>query len=293
MSTPDKSTPDNRFVVIDSTKTRFWKAGNGDTPVLFLHGIGAFSETWLKNFDVFAKSHTVLALDLPGHGLTEPHRGSYTIEYFTEFIEAFIASQHLERVNLIGNSFGGGMALNYAHTHPERVNKLVLVANPGFGTGLSLPLRLVGIPVVGKLLIRAIKSETKRQRRSMGIMHGLMHDMEHLDAATKKTLLDMYSRVGAVRRGGWAVQDILQRYTNLRGIRQSLMGDFNRIVREVQASTLIIWGENDRVIPPENGQLGLQHMQHARLHTIRECGHMPQLEHPDEFNRVVLQFLAN
>jgi 4,5:9,10-diseco-3-hydroxy-5,9,17-trioxoandrosta-1(10),2-diene-4-oate hydrolase len=287
------SMPDNRFAVIDSIKTRYWKAGSKGSPVLFLHGIGAFSETWLLNFNVFARSHRVFALDLPGHGLTEPHSGGYTIEYFSQFIDTFIASQHIRRVSLIGNSFGGGVALHYAHTYPDNVDNIVLVANPGFGPGLSLPLRLVGMPVIGKLLIRSSKSETRRQRRSVGILNGLMHDMEHLDVTTKHILLDMYCRMGSIPRGAWSVQDILQRYTNLHGIRQSLMIDFNRIVREVEAPALIIWGENDRVIPPQNGPLGLQYMRHARLHIIRECGHMPQLEHPDEFNRVVLKFLAN
>jgi len=71
------------------------------------------------------------------------------------------------------------------------------------------------------------------------------------------------------------------------------MREFERIVREVEAAALIVWGENDRIIPPEHGVLGLKNMRNAELHTIKECGHMPQVEHPDEFNRIVLQFLKH
>jgi 4,5:9,10-diseco-3-hydroxy-5,9,17-trioxoandrosta-1(10),2-diene-4-oate hydrolase len=233
----------------------------------------------------------VFALDLPGHGYTQRYRGPHSIEYFTQFIDGFITAQNLQRVHLLGNSFGGGVALQYAVRYPGKTDKLILVANPGFGRELSLPLRLIGIPLVGKYFIRSRKSEASRHKRSMAILKGILHDVDHVDAATREVLLGMYSRMGALREGGWAVYDILRRYTDLFGIKKSFMGEFNRIVRSVEAAALIIWGENDRVIPPEHGTLGLNLMRNARLHTINECGHMPQLEHPAEFNRVVLEFL--
>ena len=286
-----KTSPKDRFVTIDSVKTRYWKAGKSGSPIVFLHGIGAFSETWLMNFNVFSKVHRVFALDFPGHGYTHSIKRSHTIEYFARFIDAFITSQNLDRVHLIGNSFGGGIALKYATLFPRKTDKIVLVANPGFGRELSFPLRLVGMPVAGKFFIRSRNNETARRKRSISIVKGILHDMDHVDGTMRETLIDMYCRRSALPHGGWAVHDILRRYTSLFGIKRSFMEDFDRIVGEVEASALIVWGENDRVIPPEQGVLGLDKMRHAELHTIKECGHMPQLEHPDEFNRLVLQFL--
>jgi 4,5:9,10-diseco-3-hydroxy-5,9,17-trioxoandrosta-1(10),2-diene-4-oate hydrolase len=280
-------------MVIDSLKTRYWSAGRQGSPVLLLHGIGAFSETWLPTFHALAEHHRVFAVDLPGHGLTNRYTGSHTIEYFAQFIDAFITAQNLDRVHLIGNSFGGGVALQYAMRYPEKTEKIVLAANPGFGRELSFPLRLVGIPLFGKIFIRSRKSEASRRKRSVAILKGILHDVDHVDAATREILLDMYTRMGAKQHGGWAVYEILRRYTNLLGIKKSFMGEFNRIVRDVEAPALIIWGENDRVIPPEHGTMGLKLLRLAKLHTIRDCGHMPQLEHPHEFNRVILEFLKS
>jgi pimeloyl-ACP methyl ester carboxylesterase len=69
------------------------------------------------------------------------------------------------------------------------------------------------------------------------------------------------------------------------------MREFERKIQEVEAATLILWGENDRVIPPSHGVAGQKRMHNAVLHTIKDCGHMPQVEQPDEFNRIVLDFL--
>lgn len=287
------STPEDRFVVIDSVRTRYWSGGSSGSPVVLVHGIAAFSETWLMNFDALSRAHQVFTLDIPGHGLTHRPSGSYTLKYLAQFIDAFISSQKLNRVHLIGNSFGAGIALQYAISFPRKTDKIVLVANPGFGRELSLPLRLVGIPVIGKILLRARSNEKSRRKRSITILKGVLHDMDSVDATMKEILIDMYCRMGAVPHGGWAAHDILRRYTNLFGIKPRYMREFERIVREVDAAALIVWGENDRIIPPEHGVLGLKNMRNAELHTIKECGHMPQVEHPDEFNRIVLQFLKH
>jgi 4,5:9,10-diseco-3-hydroxy-5,9,17-trioxoandrosta-1(10),2-diene-4-oate hydrolase len=285
------SAPEDRFVLIDSVRTRYWSGGRSGSPVLLLHGIGAFSETWLMNFDALSRTHRVFALDLPGHGLSDRPPHPYTIEYFTQFIDAFVTSCRLDRVHLVGNSFGGGIALRYASVFPQKTNKLVLVANPGFSRELSLPLRLVGIPIIGKILLRSRRNEESRRNRSMAILKGMLHDTDSVDLILKEILIDMYSRMGAIPHGGWAVHDILRRYTNLSGIKPRFMDEFRRVVQDVQAETLIVWGKNDRVIPSEHAVLGKKNMLHAELHTIGKCGHMPQVEHPDEFNRVVLEFL--
>ena len=115
--------------------------------------------------------------------------------------------------------------------------------------------------------------------------------MDSVETTMKETLIEMYSAMSAVPQGGRAVHNILRRYTNIFGIKPGFMRDFERIVKEVQATALIVWGENDRVIPPEHAFLGQRQMRHAELHIMKKCGHMPQLEHPDQFNRVVLEFL--
>ena len=73
---------------------------------MLLYGIGAFSETWLMNFDALSRVHRVFAVDIPGHGYTDRFRNSYTIEYSAHFIDVFISSQNIDRVHLSGNSFG-------------------------------------------------------------------------------------------------------------------------------------------------------------------------------------------
>ena len=284
---------EDRYLQIDSVRTRYWSGGSSGRPVVLLHGIGAFSETWLMNFDALSRVHRVFAVDIPGHGYTDRSRNSYTIEYYAHFIDAFITSQNIDRVHLIGNSFGGGIALQYAKSFTEKTDKIVLVANPCFGKELALPLRLVGIPLIGKLLLHSRGDEESRRKRSVNILKGILYDTDRIDPAMREILIGMYSRMGTIPHAGRAVHDILRRYTNIFGIRPRYMREFERKIQGVEAATLIVWGENDRVIPLQHGVVGQKRMHNAVLHTMKDCGHMPQVEHPDEFNRIVLDFLKN
>ena len=268
---------EDRYLEIDSVRTRYWSGGSSGPPVVLLHGIGAFSETWLMNFDALSRVHRVFAVDIPGHGYTDRSRNSYTIEYYAHFIDAFITSQNIDRVHLIGNSFGGGIALQYAKSFTEKTDKIVLVANPCFG----------------KLLLHSRGDEESRRKRSVNILKGILYDTDRIDPAMREILIGMYSRMGTIPHAGRAVHDILRRYTNIFGIRPRYMREFERKIQEVEAATLIVWGENDRVIPLQHGVVGQKRMHNAVLHTMKDCGHMPQVEHPDEFNRIVLDFLKN
>jgi len=151
--------PEDLFGNIGSVRTRYWKVGEQGSSVLFIHGIVSSMEDWLQNIHPLAKKHRIFAVDIPGHGYTDKPDAPYTFEYFADFINDFLTFQNLDTVSLVGNSLGGGIALQFAHQFPQKINKIILVSSAGFGKDVSIIFRLIGVPIIGPLLIRTNPKE--------------------------------------------------------------------------------------------------------------------------------------
>lgn len=110
--------------------------------VIFIHGLASAIETWALNVEALAQHQRVYALDLVGSGRSDKPLDSYSLVALAEFVKGFVDVMGLDRVSLIGNSMGGGVALQFALLYPQQIEKLVLVNSLGLGQEVSWSLRL-------------------------------------------------------------------------------------------------------------------------------------------------------
>lgn len=257
-------------------RLRYRDTGPRDAPALILlHGFGSSLDTWEPWGKTLSGEYRVIRLDLPGFGLTGPDpTGDYSDERTLAILAGLMDQLHLQRATFIGNSLGGRFAWEFAARHPQRVDKLVLIspdgfASPGFeyGKAPEVPLVMNLMPWVGpRSLIRA----------------NLAPAWAHPDAlpdAVLERYRDMLLAPG-VR------QAILDR------TRQTILSDPSPRLRSIAASTLLLWGEQDQMIPVRNAQDYLRLMPRAALVRLPGMGHVPFEESPAAALPPLQRFLA-
>ncbi len=132
-------TPQDRYVQVGQINTRYWTEGDKGTTVILLHGIGSSVETWTYNISVLAQHHRVYAVDLVGAGRSDKPPATYSLTYLAQFVLGFMDAMSIECASLVGNSLGGGVALQFALNFPQKVEKLVLVNSLGLGKEIVSP----------------------------------------------------------------------------------------------------------------------------------------------------------
>ena len=257
--------PELRSNAVFGRTIRYYDLGSGPALVL-IHGIGGDADDWAFCLQSLSSSHRVVALDMLGFGRSDKPFMAYCIEVFVEVLEAFLRKLHIERATLIGGSLGGWIAAAYALRFPEAVDKLILVDSAGvWGNTPELPIDL--------------HVSTRRHMRE--IFELLFYDK----TLATDLLIDLAYEQHLERGDGYTIHRMLQ---NLRDGREFL----DEKIAALTTPTLILWGEQDRLIPVETGRLMHQLIRKSKLQVIPQCGHLPALEKPEEFVRCVQEFLA-
>ncbi len=252
------------------------QAGPERPVVLMLHGFGGSLHTWEAWATGLAATHRVIRIDLPGAGLTgaDPS-GDYSDERGIALLSALLTQRGVARATVLGHSMGGRLAWRYAAAEPTRVDRLVLVApdgfaSPGFEYGKA--------PDVG-LVAKAMQFALPK-------------------AVLRWSLAPAYANPEAVM-----TEELVTRYHALMlapGVRPAIIARMQQLnllpppplLRTIQAPTLLLWGEADRMIPVANAQDYLRDLPQARLVVLPGVGHVPQEENPSAGLAAVQAFLA-
>ena len=276
------STPQDRYINAGNIKTRYWSIGDKGSTVLLLHGLGASAEVWLPNIDALAKNHRVLIPDLAGFGRSEQPSPAFSPLDYTSIIDDFLKALNIKKASIIGHSLGGGIALHYALQFSPKVEKLVLVDCAGFGKEVIWSLRLMSLPLIGELI-------SYPSRKGVELFFKLAVNNPEV---ISKDFVDIYYEL--FNRPGF--QTFLLKLTrmlvNVRCANPELLAPILGSLRKIKRPTLIVWGKKDRVFPLQHAYYGKKEMTNAELCIMDQCGHIPNLERPEEFNRIVLDFLA-
>jgi pimeloyl-ACP methyl ester carboxylesterase len=279
--TPDLSqleatyvTPADRFVEIDGVRVRVREEGPIDAPVLLLmHGFIYSLETWNDWADHFSATYRVIRFDLPGHGLTGPDpKMRYSPDERAAFVGQVMDALGVEHAIIGGNSLGGLAAWKFAVLSPERVDALVLVsagAYPVNGVG-DTPIEA---PAAMKLFLR-----TAPETGIDATLKRVFSDAEKATPARAKLLRDMMRREG---NGEAYIQSIAK---------FSLPDPTDELSR-INAPTLILWGDDDVVIPVDHAHQIADAIPNARLIIYEGVGHVPQEEAADRSANDVEDFL--
>ena len=249
---------------------------------MLVHGVGGSSVNYAQNLAELAQQYRVYAVDVPGHGRSEKPDSGYEVERAVPFIAAFIREVCGEPAALVGMSAGGLMCALTAEAHPELVTHLVLVCPAGLGREVNLSLRLMTLPVTWPV-IQGVRPTPGGVRFSM---RRVVHDPACLTDEVVELLCEDRARPGAAR----AMLRALRSNMSLFGVKR--WRRHLRTLRRVGAPVMIIWGRQDRLIPVSHAYRAWRWLgKRARLHIIDGCGHLPPLERPAEFNRLVLDFV--
>lgn len=257
-----------------SSVTNYHDIGSGE-PVLLLHGSGPGVSAWANwrlSIQSLQGDFRLLAPDLAGFGFTQVPAGiDYSRALWLEQLVDFLDAMDVQKVNVIGNSFGGSMALALAIHHPERVNKLILMGS-------------VGVPFELTAGLDAVWGYEPAQENMRAIMRIFAYDQTlvgddlvrmRYEASKRPGVQEAYSAMFPAPRQRWV----------------DAMAHGEAEIRGIAHKTLLVHGRDDQVIPLSTS-LTLQHwIDDSQLHIFGRCGHWTQIEHAAAFCQLVTNFL--
>lgn len=272
---------EERRVVVDGLVARYGVAGDGPALVL-LHGDGDSKFSWSWVLPALARTHRVYALDLPGFdGARLP---DYAPARFARFLGAFLDALAIPSAAIVGNSFGGLVALRFALDTPERVRALGLVDSAGLGVAMTPVATAMALPGYGEAALGWGQTPFGAAQRNW-----LRHTM-------------LFARSGCVPAAWYAEQErlaqrpgfaaatlaALRAITGPSGQREVLLWHLPRLAMP----TLVLWGANDYVFPVWQAYAASAQLRRGRLAILPDCGHIPHVERPRETAAELSGFLA-
>ncbi len=275
--------PPDKYIRIGNINTRYWAEGEKGSPVILIHGLGASAEIWMHNVSAIAGEHRVYVPDLVGFGLTDKPEATYSPTFMAAFIDDFMTALCINRACLVGNSLGGGVALQYALQFPGKVQKLVLVDSAGLGREMAFIMRLATIPLVGELMM---------QPNRMGMAFVLKRCV-YDPAVITDVLVDIYYRLDSSPEARKSILSALRSSATIFGGRADVLDPIIKNLGDINVPALIIWGRQDRILPVRHACFAAEKLPNARLHIFDQCGHMPNFERPQDFNGLVLNFISD
>jgi len=284
------------FLDLGPLRVHHMHGGRGPA-VVFIHGLGSSGYMeWRRNLEPAATSHRVYAPDLPGYGRTDKPRVRYTVPYFARFVERYMDDRGLRSAALVGASLGGRVALEVALERPPLARKLVLVNTLGLGRPqvrmAQMAYGLVTVPRVGEAVMGfardALTWAPRRMiRRFAARYSGTTVDLdEALDDEYLSDLRDMYAADGYRSAYLSTVRSLVNPRALFGG-----QHDVTRRLNELKIPVQLIWGAGDPLFPLAHAERAQSLIDRASLAVIAGAGHTPQAERPEEFNRVLHDFL--
>jgi pimeloyl-ACP methyl ester carboxylesterase len=258
-------------VTVLGFKLHYLEAGRG-APVVLLHGLGGDGSRWGPNIEPLAKDFHVFALDQIGFGESDKPLANYHTGMLAEFLVGFLKAAGISKASLVGNSMGAGVALYTAVHYPDMVDRIVLADGGGFRSPNAAPAPPTPEAVRRRQLQNSVTRDETRE-----FFRILFHDKS---LVTEKMVDE---QLMLRLRAAFTITKMQEA-----GERGSLS---EQEVHAVKAPTLVVWGRYDELANPAGADRLEKTIPGARKVIIDNCGHLPQLERADEFNRLVREFL--
>jgi pimeloyl-ACP methyl ester carboxylesterase len=267
---------------------RYYDEGPGDDGapvVLFLHGSGPGVTGW-RNFrgilPTFAAHFRCLILEFPGFGVSDDFGGHPMIDAQSAVVP-FLDALGVEKVDIVGNSMGGGVGINFAINNPDRIGKLVTIG--GIGTNIFSP-----GPSEGIRLLQEFTEDPTRQRL-IDWLNSMVYDekivTEELIEERMKLASDPETLESARRMYGKAAFKMMMKFMQSDAAPPQPWAQMHK----VKAPTLLTWGRDDRVSPLDMALIPMRTISNAELHVFPNCGHWAMIEAKEAFESTVLGFL--
>jgi pimeloyl-ACP methyl ester carboxylesterase len=272
-----------QYLDLHGDRVGYRDAGEGEA-VLLVHGMAASSHTWRAVLPQLSRGRRVIAPDLLGHGRSAKPRGDYSLGAFAVWLRDLLDELGIYRVTLVGHSFGGGVAMQFVHQHPDYCERLVLIGSGGLGPELGWTLRLMSapgaevvLPLIAPQRAVTVGNRVQTYLASLGLRSAAVDETW----SAYSSLADHKSRDAFLRT--------LRAVVDYRG---QAVSAFNRLHFASGLPVLLIWGEQDRIIPASHAHAAHDALPGSRLVTLPGAGHYPHLEAASEVTADIEDFIA-
>lgn len=276
MATAELDNPEiSQTILAGGITTNYHDVGEGD-PVLLIHGSGPGVSAWANwrlTIPELSKQNRVIALDMVGFGYTERPEGfSYSMDAWVDHAIGLLDALGIDKISVVGNSFGGALALALAIRYQDRVDKLVLMGS-------------VGVPFDITDGLDKVWGYTP----SLDNMKQLLEIFAYDNSLMSDELAQL--RYEASMRPGFQ-ESYASMFPAPRQNGVDAMVSAAEDIKALPHKTLIIHGREDKVIPLQNAYQLMSYIDNAQMHIFGKCGHWTQIEYTDDFNHIVTRFLA-
>lgn len=266
------------YVDAGGIRTRYLEAGAGNRDTLiFLHGSDGYLEAYLRNIPPHAERYRVVVPDMVGHGYSDKPDHPYEPKHYVEHLVRLMDALSIDRAHISGESLGGWVAARFASTHPSRTGRIVLNTAAGVHYDPRVSSRIHELSIAGA---RAPNRENVRKR-----LEWLMLDPSAVTDEMVEMRYRVYTQPGFAR----AMENIMCLHTPEFRLPNLLTADE---MARVEAPALVLWTTHDPGSTVEIGQRLASWLPKSRFHMMENCGHWPQFEDAETFNRVHLGFLS-
>lgn len=267
-------------------ETQVLELGSGP-PLLLVHGGLGDAFAWVPIMPALAQKHRVLAVDLPGHGLADPfdYSGVHLLDHARRFIGDILDGLQLNEADIVGSSLGGLCSIAFAIDASERVPRLVVIGMPGgYKRAVPVPLRVLGLPLIGRPLGRLVMSKPTRDGNRKFWGQVLVAHPENLD----DRLLD--ADVASQRRNIRSHLSFLHCVLDAGGLRRRLI--LGERWGALKTPTVVLWGDRDAYGAPEEGEILARQAANLQLVRLPDAGHLAWLDHPELVVEELEHFLS-
>src|SRR3954447_2358964 len=274
-----------QYVTLHGHRRAYVKVGEGPA-LLLLHGLGCDHTTWEPVIDSLARRYTVIAPDLLGHGLSDKPRADYSVGGYANGMRDLLTVLGIDRVTVLGHSFGGGVAMQFAYQFPERTERLILVVSGGLGPEVSGSIRAVTTPgfhqVMAVLTLPGIRHLGKA-----GLMALSRTDLKATrDFDEVARIYDSF-KDPAFRA---AIRHVVSAVVDWKG---QIVTMADRAYLTEAMPMAVIWGRDDAVIPVRHASNAAALAPNARVEVLPHAGHFPHKDHPQRFAKVLHEFIRS
>jgi pimeloyl-ACP methyl ester carboxylesterase len=274
-----------RAITIDGDRLAYRVAGRGPL-LLLVHGMAGSSVTWRHVMPALAKRFTVLAPDLLGQGQSDKPRGEYSLGAHANTLRDLLDGLGYQRATVIGQSLGGGVAMQFAYQFPERCERLILVDSGGLGREVTFYLRMLTAPGFESVFPLVCTPWLRDAGNLVATWLGR--------AGVRSTPASQ-----EIWRSYASLADAESRQAFFRSLRDVIdfggqaVSALSRLYRAARLPTLIVWGAQDPFIPVRHAVAAHKAIPGSRLEIFDGVGHYPHCEAPERFVAVVIDFIAS
>ncbi|HKH51243.1 MAG TPA: alpha/beta fold hydrolase [Mycobacterium sp.] len=272
-----------KYLELHGDRVAYRDVGSGDEALLLIHGMAGSSETWRAVIPQLSRKYRVVAPDLLGHGQSAKPRGDYSLGAFAVWLRDLLDELGISRATIVGQSLGGGVAMQFVYQHPDYCQRLILISSGGLGPDVGWTLRLLSAPgaefILPAIAPRPVLTAGNKVR-SWFSAAGIQSPRGAEVWSAYSSLADADTRQAFLRT--------LRSVVDYRGQAVSAL---NRLHMASELPTMTIWGDHDRIIPVDHAYAAQTARPESRLVVLEGVGHFPHVERPSEVVDLIDDFI--